>query len=181
MQGQKSKVFEGIIIIVSNLGFQLTYGMSPAMIDRFIPVGFSPRLGEANPNLAKQLNVNQSGLVNLLMGINPSIFKNLTRAGLINKEVTYESNVLIPFILTKLFFEVGSAVSIVALNQGYRQWVLMQNEKKKNNSTFDLVIDTASVALSMFNRRLIKDRRLYFGKRTTVLVGIRWREKTDPN
>lgn len=64
------------------------------------------------------------------MGMDPSVFKNLTRAGLINKEVTYESNVLIPFILTKLFFEVDSTVSILALNEGYKQWGLIQNKKK---------------------------------------------------
>jgi phage/plasmid-associated DNA primase len=104
VQGHKSGVFKGIIIIVSNLGPHLTYGSSAAMHDRFIPIEFSPRLGEANPNLSKQLEDNESGFVNLLMNIDPDIFPHLTRAGLFNKEITYETNFLVPFILNKLFF-----------------------------------------------------------------------------
>lgn len=180
VQGHKSDIFKGIIIIVSNLGPDLTYGSSSAMNDRFIPIEFSPRLGAANPLLSKQLEDNESGFINLLINVDPDIFPHLTRAGLFNKEMTYETNILVPFILNKLYFEVGSCVSIQALLEGYKNWT-RSNPIKKSRYIFDLTIDLASVALTLFNRRLTKGRRIIDGRRIQVLVGVRWREKTDPN
>lgn len=168
------------MIIVSNLGPDLTYGSSSAMNDRMIPIEFSPRLGAANPKLNKQLEENESGIVNVLMNMDPEIFPNLTRAGLFNKEITYETNFLVPFILNKLYFEVDSVISITALLAGYQNWA-SSNNIKKSDYTFDLGIDLASVALTLFNRRLIRIRKTIQGKRVQVLTGVRWREPTDPS
>lgn len=113
------------------------------------------------------------------MGLNPKIFPKLTRAGLINREAQFDNNTLVEFVSQELYFETEAQISVLALNEGYKRWSLLKGELK-SNYLFDLSIDIAAIALSVFDRRIIKERKPHFDRKTTVLVGVRWREATDP-
>lgn len=179
VQGYQSRKFKGICILVSNLSPSLTYGVSAALNDRLIPIEFSPRLGIADPTLLKKLLSNVSGIINHLMNLDQSIFPHLTRAGLINKEAQVDSNSLVEFISKELYFETEAQLSVLALIEGHKRWLVTKGHEKPKY-LYDLPIDLAAMALAIFNKRIIKDRKPHFGRKTTVLVGVRWREPTDP-
>lgn len=121
-----------------------------------------------------------SGIANHLKRMDKSIFPNLTRAGLINKQSIYDNSILVPFVKEKLFFETKGQIPQRALNAGYDEWLLGQGITKRDH-VFDLSIDVMSVSVTLFNRRLVKERKDHFGSKLLCIVGVRWREPTDPS
>lgn len=84
-QGYSSEIFQGIIMIASNLGPSSVFGSSPALHDRFIHIEFAARFGEADSTLLKTLTNEISAFINWFITINPNMLPKLTRAILINK------------------------------------------------------------------------------------------------
>lgn len=170
-QGYTSQVFNGIIIITSNIGADITFAKSLPMADRFLSLEFDARSGKADPNLLSRLIGNSSGFFNWFLSINEEMLKNLTRASLINKETSFENSFMAQYICEKVSYVDNGILPVMEFKDSYNSFLIEKGLETTRYST-DIVIDFLTVTMSIFNTRIVKRRvTLPGGSRRIVFVG----------
>lgn len=170
-QGYTSQVFNGIIIITSNIGAEITFGKSLPMSDGFLSLEFDARSGKPDPGLLSRLIANSSGLVNWFLSINEVMLRDLTRASLINKEASLENSLMAQFVCEEISYEKDVFITVVDFKDSYNNFLTEKGLEKTKYST-DQVIEFLTVTMSLFNTRMVKRRMTVpGGSRRMVLLG----------
>lgn len=170
-QGYTSQVFNGIIIITSNIGAEITFGKSLPMSDRFLSLEFDARSGKPDPGLLSRLIANSSGLINWFLSINEEMLRDLTRASLINKETSFENSFMAQFVCEAISYEKDVYMTVVDFKDSYNNFLIEKGLEKTKYST-DQVIEFLTVTMSLFNTRMVKRRMtIPGGSRRMVLLG----------
>lgn len=170
-QGYMSQVFNGIIIITSNMGAEITLGKSLPLADRFFSLEFDARSGKPDPSLQSRLIANSSGLVNWFLSINEAMLRDLTRASLENKEASFENSLMAQFVCDEISYEKDVFIMIVDFKDSYNNFL---TEKGLGNTKYptDQVVEFLTVTMSLFNTRIVKRRvRVPGGSRKWALLG----------
>ncbi len=178
-QGYDSKIFNGIIMITSNLGPDITFGQSQAMNDRFIPIEYSPRKVLADPNLLNKLKLDISAWINWHLSINKDIIKTITRATLINKESSFENSIMAQYITERLCFKTNGMILVKEFKENYNSY-LLERGFENNKYTTDTTVELVSLSQSLFNKEIMKTRPMFKDdKKRFVFKGVCLRTGDD--
>ena len=83
--------FEGTIVLATNLEPASLFTNQPALVDRFLVIGYKGRQGNPNPLLPKVLQSKAPQLINWFMSVERDVLKKIVRTGDINQELMKES------------------------------------------------------------------------------------------
>ena len=179
IQGVFTSTFNGIIVITSNIGPDVTFGRSEALNDRFIPVEFSPRLGKPDPNLPQILSSDLHGFLNWFSTAGEQMIYSLTRATLINKEMNFESNIMAQFIQKFMSFVPGVVLGVVDAKEHYELF-LEERNVKVSHYKYDFSIEFTSACNNFYNKQIQKKRLLIEpGMKKFFFIGVGFRQNED--
>lgn len=178
-QGVHHWRFKGVLVLMSNISPSTVLGNSNALNDRFVPIEFTPRLGDPDPNLPRQLELNGSGIINWALSMPEERFFHLTRATNINKYARLESDPLTKFILKNCLFEDHALIGLTDLLHYFQEWMIKIGEDNVVSKN-EFFVELQSVSRSVFNKILEKKRIRNKSDRLTYLKGIRIKNSEEP-
>jgi hypothetical protein len=131
LQGSVQFVFEGIIVIHSNMPPETLFAHSVALMDRFLSIEFAPRKGPANPNLLNTLQGKISELINWGLSLETDMLQELTRADAFNMALNFDNNDVALFVNENLVIQEGFYLQTKDLIIAFGNYVMENNLNPK--------------------------------------------------
>nr|AIT93546.1 putative phage/plasmid primase [Prasiolopsis sp. SAG 84.81] len=152
VQGYTAKTFQGLIIMASNQVPTKVFENNTAMLDRTVPILFSPRLERADPFLLDSFKKEFRTWINWHLSIYKEGLETLTRAAWMHKESLFYNSIMAEFIIMNLTFREDAFLIITDFKDKYNDFLI---ERRFNVGDLeDTFIELVEVGTSIFKKYL---------------------------